>query len=174
MAGKELILDPSEYDLNRVVADIHAIRRYNPQRFEMEQLTAVVYEDPQRQIAVGYKDQSASEFWVRGHMPQFALLPGILMCESAAQLCSYFCGKLDLLGAETMGFGGLDEIKFRDPVLVGDRLVLVVQLEKVRRGAMVVCRFQGLVGTTLVCEGRIKGVPLPLDKMTSAPMPNAP
>ena len=53
---KPLILDFSEYDLNHVVADIEEIRRYNPQRFEMEQLTAICYEDPARNICVGYKD----------------------------------------------------------------------------------------------------------------------
>ena len=43
--SKDLILDFSEYDLDHVVADIEEIRRYNPQRFEMEQLTAIVYDD---------------------------------------------------------------------------------------------------------------------------------
>lgn len=169
MAGKkELILEFSQYDLNCVVAGIDEIRRYNPQRFEMERLTAVVYEDLGQQIVVGYKDETPQDFWVRGHMPQFPLLPGVLMCESAAQLCSFFCGKHDLLGAETMGFGGLDQIKFRDPVLVGERLVIVLQLEKLRKGAMVVCRFQEFVREVLVCEGRIKGVPLPLEKLAAA------
>ena len=46
MAKRELILDFSEYDLNNVVADTEEIRRYNPQRYEMEQLTAICYEDP--------------------------------------------------------------------------------------------------------------------------------
>ena len=42
------IIDTSELDLSRTIADIEEIRRYNPQRFEMEQLTAVVYEDTTR------------------------------------------------------------------------------------------------------------------------------
>ncbi len=48
MAAKELILDFSNYDLDHVVADAEEIRRYNLQRFEMEQLSAVVYADPER------------------------------------------------------------------------------------------------------------------------------
>ena len=43
MAGKDLILDFSEYDVNNVVADIEEIRRYNLQRYEMEQLTAICH-----------------------------------------------------------------------------------------------------------------------------------
>ena len=69
MAKKPLILDFSEYDVNNVIGDIEAIRRCNPQRFEMEQLTAICYENQERGICVGYKDLKEDEFWARGHMP---------------------------------------------------------------------------------------------------------
>ena len=52
VALKDLILDFSEYDVNHVVADIEEIRRYNPQRFEMEQLTAIVYDDVENGIGI--------------------------------------------------------------------------------------------------------------------------
>ena len=158
---KDLILDPAEYDCGRVIADLDEIRKYNRQRFEMERLTAIVYADPERKICAGYHDETEQEFWVRGHMPGKPLLPGVLMLETAAQLCSYFAVKYDLLGTKLVGFGGLDEVKFRDPVHPGQRLVMVCELLKLRRGAMVVCHFQGLVGERLVCEGQLKGVPLP-------------
>ena len=48
MCRRQLILDFSEYDLLHVVADLSEIRRYNPQRFEMEQITAIVLDDPKR------------------------------------------------------------------------------------------------------------------------------
>jgi 3-hydroxyacyl-[acyl-carrier-protein] dehydratase len=168
MASKGLILDSSEYDLNHCVADIHEIRRYNPQRFEMEQLTAIVLEDWERKICVGYRDYSPQEFWIRGHMPGRPVLPGILMCEAAAQVCNYFAQKHGLMGSEIMGFGGLDEVRFRDMVLPGDRLVIVSQLVKIRPGAMVVSRYQGFVRETMVCEGEIRGVPLPNDRLSGA------
>lgn len=163
MAGKDLILDFSEFDPNAVVGDLEEIRRYNMQRYEMEQLTAVSYCDTQRQICAGYKDVTLNEFWVRGHMPRAPLMPGVMMCEAAAQLASYFVQKYDLLGAKVVGFGGLEEVKFRGGVLPGDRLVIVVQLVKVRRGAMIVSRFQGFVKQEMVVEGVLKGIPLPLD-----------
>lgn len=164
MAGKDLIIDFSAYDLNHIVADIEEIRRYNPQRFEMEQLTAIVHEDADLKLGVGYKDVHHDEFWARGHMPGMPIMPGVMMCESAAQLCSYLSLKYDLLGADVLGFGGMDEVRFRDPVYPGDRLVMVAQLVRVRRGAIVVSRFQGFVNQSLVCEGQIKGVPLPVDQ----------
>ncbi len=162
MAGKDLILDFSAYDLNNCVADIEEIRRWNPQRYEMEQLTAVVYEDPMRKVCAGYRDYGPNEFWIRGHMPQKPVLPGVLMCEAAAQLCNYFAQKHGLMGSEILGFGGMDQVRFRDMVLPGDRLVLVSELVKIRRGAMIVSRFQGFVRQSMVCEGEIRGVPLPI------------
>jgi 3-hydroxyacyl-[acyl-carrier-protein] dehydratase len=163
VAGKDLIVDLSTIDFNNVVADIDEIRKYNRQRFEMEQLTAVVYVDTERHICVGYKDLSHDEFWVRGHIPSMPLMPGVVMLEAAAQMCSYYVQKQNLLGAEMVGFGGLEDVRFRDPVLPGSRLVLMSQLIKARRGRMLVSRFQGVVGESVVVEGVLKGVPIPVD-----------
>ena len=167
MAGKDLILDFSEYDLDHVVADSEEIRRYNPQRYEMEQLTAVVYEDAESIVAVGYNDLADDAFWVRGHMPGMPLMPGVLICESAAQLSSYMVVKYDLLGSRLIGFGGLSEVRFRGIVRPGDRLVIATQMTKVRRGAIIVSKFQSFVEQHLVCEGIVKGVPLPEDALAA-------
>jgi 3-hydroxyacyl-[acyl-carrier-protein] dehydratase len=162
---KDLIVDLAKLDLTCVIAAIDEIRKYNSQRHEMEQLTAIVYEDPQRNICVGYKDVTADEFWVRGHMPGMPLMPGVIMLEAAAQLCSYYVGKHNLLGAAMVGFGGLEEVRFRDPVIPGDRLILICELLKARVGRMLVSRFQGVVRDSLVVEGVLKGVPIPVDAL---------
>ena len=47
---------------------------------------------------VGYKDITDHEFWVRGHMPGLPLMPGVVMLESIAQLCSFVTQRYDLLG----------------------------------------------------------------------------
>ena len=85
MVTRDFIIDPDTIDFDNVVADIEQIRKYNPQRFEMEQLTAIVHEDPVRVACVGYKDVTDQEFWVRGHMPGMPLMPGIVMLEAVAQ-----------------------------------------------------------------------------------------
>ncbi len=167
MARKPLILDFSEYDLDRVIADIEQIRRYNLQRFEMEQLTAVCYEDAERKICAGYRDLARDEFWARGHMPGMPLMPGVLMCEAAAQLASYFSRKYGLV-QELIGFGGLDEVRFRGVVRPGQRLVVVVRLLKIRQ-TMMTAEFQNFVDQSLVCEGTLKGVPLPVEQLRAEP-----
>jgi 3-hydroxyacyl-[acyl-carrier-protein] dehydratase len=104
------------------------------------------------------------------------LMPGVVMLEAVAQLCSYFAHKYDLLGEGMVGFGGLEEVRFRDPVLPGTRLVLMCELLKARRNRMIVCRFQGLVGLNIAVEGILKGIPIPteaLAKMISTGSPQA-
>ena len=167
MAGKSLIVDLAEIDFSRVLADIDEIRKYNPQRFEMEQLTAIVHEDMVKNTCAGYKDVTDQEFWVRGHMPGMPLMPGVVMLEAAAQMCSYFVQKHNLLGSKIVGFGGLEDVRFRDPVRPGDRLVLMCLLTKIRFGRMIVCQFQGVVGQSIVVEGELKGIPLPVDALSA-------
>lgn len=169
-----MLIDLSTLDLDQVVSDIETIRRYNPQRFEMEQLTAVIYEDVSRHLCVGYKDISDQEFWVRGHMPGMPLMPGVVMCEAAAQLASYYTQKHDLLGCEMVGFGGLEEVRFRESVIPGDRFYVVTLLSKVRRGRMIVARFQGMVEDRIAVDGIIKGIPLPVDALSQMAARNRP
>lgn len=166
MPRKPLILDPSEYDLNHVVADIEQIRRYNRQRHEMEQLTAVCYEDPKRCICVGYKDLGPDEFWIRGHMPGMPLMPGVVMCEAAAQLASYYVQKYRLMDAPMVGFGGLQDVRFRGVVRPGERFVILARLLKTR-ATILTCQFQCLVRNNLVCEGVLMGIPLTEEMLKS-------
>jgi 3-hydroxyacyl-[acyl-carrier-protein] dehydratase len=166
---KPLILEFSEYDLNNVVADIEEIRRYNPQRHEMEQLTAICYEEPLRKTCVGYKDVGPDEFWARGHMPNMPLMPGVIMCEAAAQVASYYSHKYKLMEG-IIGFGGLEEVRFRGVVRPGDRFVIVSRLLKLRRSIMT-CEFQCFVNQNMVCEGILKGISLPLDQLTGGEPP---
>ncbi|MCL4195205.1 MAG: beta-hydroxyacyl-ACP dehydratase [Thermoguttaceae bacterium] len=167
MAKKTLILNPAEIDFNHVVADIDVIRRYNRQRYEMEQLTAIVFEDPERSICVGYKDLTPSEFWTRGHMPGVPIMPGVIMLEAAAQLASYYSQKFNVMKGMTVGFGGLEDVRFRGVVQPGERFVIVAQLLRAR-SLMLTCQFQCFVRENLVCEGVLKGIPLPPDLFKDA------
>ena len=163
MSDHEFLVDLSQIDFSRPIADLEEIRKFNPQRFDMEQLTAVVYANEQDVSCVGYKDVSDNEFWVRGHMPGLPLMPGVVILESIAQLCSFVTQKYDLLGADIVGFGGLEDVRFRDSVLPGDRLIVMCRMRKVRRGRMIICDFQGVVKDKIVVEGVLKGVPIPVE-----------
>jgi 3-hydroxyacyl-[acyl-carrier-protein] dehydratase len=154
------LVDPLTIDTSRVLVDQEGIRQGNMQRFEMEQLTAIVAIDPEQHLIIGFKDIEPSEFWVRGHMPGYPLMPGVLICEAAAQLSSYYCHILKVVENGFLGFGGMEDVRFRGPVRPGDRLVLVSKAMKVNR-RQTVFETQGFVGSNMVYHGRIIGVPIP-------------
>jgi 3-hydroxyacyl-[acyl-carrier-protein] dehydratase len=152
------LFDLSAIDPARTLFGPEEIRRRNSQRYEMELLDRVAYFDTTAGHIVGVRDVRPDEFWTRGHFPGRPLLPGVLMIESAGQLCSFFYGEL-FRSERVMGFAACDEVKFRGMVEPGDRLVLLaVGLDLKPR----VARFatQALVRDEVVFEGRIVGVPL--------------
>jgi 3-hydroxyacyl-[acyl-carrier-protein] dehydratase len=153
------IVSPRHWDASCVLADLPAIRRYNPQRDEMEQLTAVLYEDTQRHICLGCKDLTSDEFWVRGSALQPPTMPGILMCEAAAQLANYYACKHGLY-AVPGAFLGLNEVRWLRAVGPGTRLFVLAELLKIH-ASVLTCRFQcAIQPQQLVCEGVLMGTPL--------------
>jgi 3-hydroxyacyl-[acyl-carrier-protein] dehydratase len=153
------LVDLATIDTSRILYDLEAIRQVNPQRFEMEQLTGILFLDPSEHLIIGYKDVRDDEFWVRGHMPDYPLMPGVLMCEAAAQLASFYCHTIKLVDDGFIGFGGMEDVRFRGKVKPGDRLILISKATRVHR-RQTIFETQGFVGASMVYHGRIIGVPL--------------
>lgn len=159
MASKPLF-DLNLIDTGKILVPITEIRKIIPQRHEFEQLSGITLIDKEINIIIGFKDVSSSEFWIRGHIPGRPIFPGVLIIESAAQLCSYFY-KVVLNDDPNrfLGYGGLEKVKFRGTVLPGDRLVLIAKnIELKSRRA--IFETQGIVKEKIVFEGTIIGMPI--------------
>ncbi|WP_428937587.1 3-hydroxyacyl-ACP dehydratase FabZ family protein [Fontivita pretiosa] len=154
----QLLFDLSGIDLNEVAYDQEAIRQCNPQRGDMEQLNGIIFADPSKGRIVGFKDVRPDEFWVPGHIPGRPLLPGVLMIEAGAQLASFYTRKF--VGWKGfIGFGGLENCKFRQQVPPGVRMYLLGQ--KIwERHHLICCNVQGLVNGNLAFEASIIGTEL--------------
>jgi 3-hydroxyacyl-[acyl-carrier-protein] dehydratase len=150
------IYDIAAIDLNHVLFDQEAIRQFNPHRGDMEMLNGIVYIDEENHGLIGYKDVRIDEFWVPGHIPGRPLLPGVLMIESAAQLATFYCGKF-IGWTGFVGFGGVEDCRFRQQIVPPARLYLLGR-QIWRRHGRIFCEIQGVMDGTLVFETKILGV----------------
>ena len=82
--------------------------------------------------AVGLKNVSTNEPFFQGHFPSNPIMPGVLIVEALAQV-----GAVAILSqAASKGklalFAGINDFRFRKPVLPGDTLHLNVNLTRMR------------------------------------------
>ena len=160
---RQPIVDFSKFDPDNVIVDVEGIEAINPHRHEMQLLTGVLFEDIDSGTCVGFKDVTENEFWVSGHMPGYPIMPGVIMCETAAQISSFFCIKYQMLETDLVGLGGVDEMRVRAPVQPGDKFIVMVKRNKLRPRILVNSYFQGWVDEKLVIDGFIKGVRISAD-----------
>src|SRR4051794_3451761 len=151
----QLLYDITGIDLDHIIHGPDAIREVNPHRGDMEMLQAVTYLNPDLGQIIGYKDVRDDEFWVPGHIPGRPLYPGVLMIEAAAQLASFYT-RLFVGWKGFVGFGGATDIRFRQAITPGMRLILLTQ-KTWERHKRIQCKTQGLVNGTLAFECTIIG-----------------
>ena len=150
-----LLIDLQQLDLDRVCLTRDEIYERLPQRFEFRVLDGVCMVDLEGQRIVAFADIRSEDWWVRGHVPNRPLLPGVLMLEMAAQACAVLA---KLRGCDTfIGFGGVDNCKFRETVVPPARLYIIgVGVDF--RPRRIVSDTQGVMDGKLVFEARITGL----------------
>jgi 3-hydroxyacyl-[acyl-carrier-protein] dehydratase len=145
-------------DLSQVAASTERVEEVNPHRGHMRLLDYVIWVNEDATCGVGVKDVRDDEFWVQGHVPGRPLLPGVLMIEAAAQLCSFLQGvRPRVEPSQFIGFIRCDDVIFRGQVVPGDRLYLIAQEIACRRRRFT-SKTQGIVDERLVFEGTITGM----------------
>lgn len=111
--------------------DFEAIKKAIPHRFPFLLIDRVTITDPDKS-AVGLKCVSGNEPFFQGHFPGRAIMPGVLIVEALAQVaCALFLSKPELKDKLAF-FMGMEEIKFRKPVVPGDRLELKIEILQMR------------------------------------------
>ncbi|MEA3226540.1 MAG: 3-hydroxyacyl-ACP dehydratase FabZ family protein [Planctomycetota bacterium] len=156
-----LLFDLSQIDLDGApVFARDAVEKANPQRFEMQQLDGILWCDKEKSDILGYKDVTDDEFWIRGHIPDRPLMPGVIMVEAAAQLSSFFV-KAIYKEPGFVGFSGIESAKFRSVVEPGQRLYLlghITSYKSRKRTTRVTMSVQGVVDGKMVFETIVSGM----------------
>lgn len=80
--------------------------------------------------AVGYKCITYNEFQFAGHFPQEPVMPGVLMIEALAQTGAVAILSVEANKGKTAYFGAINNAKFKQKVVPGDRLRLECEIIK--------------------------------------------
>jgi 3-hydroxyacyl-[acyl-carrier-protein] dehydratase len=109
-------------------ADIAKVMQLLPHRYPFLLIDKIIDID-RDQSGVGIKNVTINEPFFQGHFPKYPVMPGVLIIEALAQtagaICVHNAGKTDI--PHIVYFMGIDNAKFRKPVLPGDTLHLHVQ-----------------------------------------------
>ncbi len=115
--------------------DLNEIKRLIPHRYPMLLIDRVLdYQEGEWLHAI--KNVTINEPVFTGHFPDFAIFPGVLILEAMAQATGILGFKTakDRTEQEMYLFASLDNVKFKKPVIPGDRMHLHVKFVKERRG----------------------------------------
>jgi 3-hydroxyacyl-[acyl-carrier-protein] dehydratase len=136
--------------------DISAILEHLPHRYPLLLVDRVIECDPGKSI-VALKNVTINEPFFVGHFPHHPVMPGVLIIEALAQAAAILSFRtLDTKPDDksVYYFVGIDEARFKRPVIPGDQLMLHVQIERNGRG---IWKFKGeaRVGDAVAAEAKL-------------------
>jgi len=118
------------------VMEIREILEHLPHRYPFLLVDRVMECEPGKCI-LAYKNVTMNEPFFEGHFPHFPVMPGVLIIEALAQAAA-------ILSFKTMGikpndksvyyFAGIDDARFKRPVVPGDKLELEASIIVNKRG----------------------------------------
>ena len=112
-----------------------------PHRYPFALVDKVIEHIPgERAIAV--KNVTINEPQFQGHFPERPIMPGVLIVESMAQVGGIIVTQMAHLPKGLFVFAGINNVKFRKPVVPGDRLIINVEKTRERGN---VFKFDGKV-----------------------------
>lgn len=106
--------------------DIQKIQEYLPHRYPFLLVDRVLEVDPGKRL-LAYKNVTYNEPFFTGHFPELPIMPGVLIIEALAQTTGLLASETapDVLGKGMVYYlVGLDKVRFKRPVVPGDRLML--------------------------------------------------
>lgn len=133
---------------------IREILEIMPHRYPFLLVDRIVEYDGQSRM-VGIKNVSFNEPFFTGHFPEHPVMPGVLVVEALAQV-----GVILLFiedenrSSKLVYFSGIDNCRFRQPVIPGDQLRLEVASIK-RRGNYFRMKGEAFVDGALVAEAEL-------------------
>jgi UDP-N-acetylglucosamine acyltransferase len=131
--------------------DIRGILNTLPHRYPFLLVDKVTSLEEGKKI-VAIKNVTMNEPFFQGHFPGFPVMPGVLIVEAMAQAGAIMALRAPKSQGKLVFFAGIDNVRFRRPVVPGDQLIIEAETLWVK-GPIGKMKAQAKVGDEAVAEG---------------------
>jgi 3-hydroxyacyl-[acyl-carrier-protein] dehydratase len=123
---------PTPAEPIKTTFNIQEIQQLLPHRYPFALVDKIIDFVPGEK-AVGLKNVTFNEQFFQGHFPGHPLMPGVMIVEAMAQVGGIVLTQLPEYHGGLFVFAGIDGVKFRQPVVPGDQLIMTVELQAFKR-----------------------------------------
>lgn len=134
-----------------MMLSVTEIQEILPHRYPFLLVDRIVELEPLKR-AVGIKSVTTNEQFFQGHFPGHPVMPGVLLLEAMAQVGGVAMLHPDENRGKLALFAGIDNAKFRRPVVPGDQVRMVAEIVKLK-GSVGKVFAQAFVEDQLAAEG---------------------
>lgn len=135
--------------------DINEIMKVLPHRYPFLLVDKILEIELGKSI-VGIKNVSINEPFFPGHFPGHPVMPGVLIIEAMAQVAAILAYSSDeSIRSKITYFVGIDNARFRKPVMPGDQLRIEIEATGCKRGIWIFSAKASVDGK-LVTEAELK------------------
>jgi 3-hydroxyacyl-[acyl-carrier-protein] dehydratase len=148
--------------------EIQEIMQFLPHRYPFLLVDRVLSYESGKQI-VALKNVTINEHFFNGHFPHYPVMPGVLIIEALAQAAAILTFKTHghkADGSSVYYFVGIDNARFKRPVVPGDALELHAELKRFARGIWWFST-RAMVGDQLATEADLMCTLRTIDKKTA-------
>ena len=137
--------------------DINSIKNLLPHRYPFLLVDRVLAFEAGKSL-VALKNVTCNEPFFQGHFPEKPVMPGVLILEALAQATGLLAFNTENRGAErdTLYYlVGIDNARFKQPVVPGDQLVLRVDVLKANKRGVWKFNGEALVDNKVVASAEL-------------------
>lgn len=132
--------------------DVEDIQKILPHRYPFLLVDRILESGPDH--VVGVKNVTANEAFFQGHFPQRKVMPGVLIIEAMAQTGGIVGMRRPGRAGKLAFLAGVDEARFKKPVVPGDTLVMTCRLVK-EKAHLMFAECEAKVDGQVVCSAKI-------------------